>query len=383
VTTSPDGRLSLERVRTSSRTDRYDDDETWELRVIDRETGAILETVRYFDNRALNTGARVTSEPREVGFSDDSRYLEIVGSEGQRERRRIHRPEGVAQVLTTPDGDTIEWSKVESTPTSIRYEVRWTSLLSTELLGIWEHSALRDPRTGGWAAAPVERMVLSDVPGILAVVREDGHVEGYHYDHRCFDDPWRPTFPTTPEGWFKGTLYTGRLAAYGDGTEPRSLLFVWANRGRRRLVTLMADRDLTSGSWMERPKPLMREFRFTPDFAVEIDYEDGTREVRAFRDPAALADESFGCSRDGTRAFAWDIDTMPGRNLQEIDLQVLDLRSGDLRRLELERPGLDVRWIRVDLDGPGMPSITLHGEDGPVESLAFEPDAGTTGDHSG
>jgi hypothetical protein len=226
-------------------------------------------------------------------------------------------------------------------------------------------------------------MVLSDVPGILAVVREDGHVEGYHYARRCFDDPWRPTFPTSPEGWFKGTLYSGRLAAYGDGREPRSLLFVWSNRGDRGLVTLMTDRDLATGGWMQGPKPLMRAFRFTRDFAVEIDYEDGAREVRGFGDAAAHADETFGRSPDGARAFAWDIDSKPGRGLQTVRVQVLDVPTGEVRRLELDRPGLDVRWISVDVAGPGAPQITLHAREGPLESLLLESDAGTTGGEPG
>ena len=165
---SPDGRLRVENVCVGSRSDRFDDDEDWEIRVVDQETGQVLAKSFYRDNYSIMMGSRDSGGPAAIEISPDAKELWLNEKAGTRRTIPIEAPDPTLRELWLPGAQSpIKWDEVERVSdgewTEIRYRVPGNALL-----------AQVHERTGEGDPAPIDRVLLSPLRKVLVILRSDG-----------------------------------------------------------------------------------------------------------------------------------------------------------------------------------------------------------------
>lgn len=358
---SPDGRLRIEHVCVGSHSDRFDDDEDWEIRVVDQETGQVLAKSFYRDNYSIMMASRDSGEPRTIELSPDATELWLTDRDGARRDIPIAAPDPTLRELWLPDARSpITWEEVERVSdgawTEIRYLVAGHDLI-----------ARVNERTGEVDPAPIERVVFSPLGRVLVILRSDGSTGG------VFHDTWPPheadgELARSPEGWFKGELVRAPLR-WGDSDE-WSMLFVWRVRTHKRVMLLM-DRDVATGMWhFARPKTQMTGFEFVTGYRVEIEYDDGRKETWPYGDLVEEEDYTFRLSENKRYAMVYDVQTHAGDHLQRIRIEIMD--HSDFRIIlerVIERPGFDVLYADLGPTGDGGPGVLLFSKD---DSLLWE-----------
>ena len=358
----PEGQLRIDHVCVGSSSDRFDDDEDWEIRVVDQETGQVLAKSSYRDNYSIMMGSRDSGEPAAIELSPDAKELWLTDKDGTRRSIRIAEPDPTLRELWSPGAlSPIKWDEVERVSdgawTEIRYRVAGYDLV-----------ARVDELTGEVDPAPIERVLFSPLGKLLVILRSDGSAGGILHDASPPSYEGDDGLARSPEGWFKGELVRGPLR-WGDSDE-WSMLFVWRVTTHARVMLLM-DRDLGTGMWhFARPKTQMTGFEFLPGYRVEIEFDDGRKETWPYGDLVDEVDYTFRLTEDGRYAMVYDVKTHAGDHLQRIRIEIMDHTDYQiiLDRV-LERPGFDVLYAGLGQTQDGKPRVLLFSSD---DSLVLE-----------
>jgi len=294
---SPDGRYRVEFGVTRSKTDIFDDDTYYEVRVDDVESNERLET--YFYCHLQSAAGTRGEQLRGVTISDDSKTLTIhlLGAEDQTVELDSLRLAYHQEVH--PDGDLhFKWAeKIRMFQGSLFLSYK-TKLYSASTgaeyyVSLLNSIRLKDPdqRTDKCIA----RMTFSRLDGFLIYIRRDDSFELFLYD-RQLPDAIGSQYKTSENGWFAGKIISGHPGPTSPPDlpyDPVDLLLIWDIGGPTDPL-IFSDFDPPSGKFVEgyNGRRLV-DFRFAPRNHVVLIFDDGTEEQHLIDHPRIITEDAI------------------------------------------------------------------------------------------
>jgi hypothetical protein len=299
---TPDGRYRVEWGTTRSRTDLYDDDTYYEVRVFDVDPGKRLKTFHF--SHARSAAGTHGEQLRGVSLSDDSRTLTIHLLGAADETIELDSLKFEVHQEMHPDGDLkLEWAEKvlgdHEKYAHVCYEAELRSTATGKTFFVATEFANRmkeNYRQRG--EAPIARMAFSQLDGFLVCLREDGSLKLFHYDS---DLPKERTseFRSSDNGWFVAKLVRGNPAPPGLDHELVDIVLVW-DEGANKGPLVFSDFDLDTGKWRAGyDGRRLVGFRFAPRNRIRLMFSDGTEEEQWISHPRIVVEDAIAspCGR--------------------------------------------------------------------------------------